>query len=103
MKIVVTNPGAPAVTFSNQESIREGAAPIDDYERLLEEKSEVIRELHNKMQELSERLGELEASGPTTLGQAEEIIALSEELNRERQQLAEDEEVLTKRMRDMEI
>lgn len=68
-----------------------------EYERLLEEKSEVIRELHSKIQELQER------PAGATLPREEELLALSEELERERAQLKEDEEALMQQMRDMEV
>jgi chromosome segregation ATPase len=67
-----------------------------DYERLLEEKSEVIRDLHGKIQELQARPA---AGSPRD----EELVALSEELEQERRQLKEDEEALMKQMRDMEV
>lgn len=67
-----------------------------EYESLLEEKSEVIRILHRKLQEVLER-----PIGATP--REDELLALSEELERERRQLKEDEESLTAQMRDMEV
>jgi chromosome segregation ATPase len=68
-----------------------------EYEGILEEKSEVIRELHRKLHEQPER-------GPTgATPREEELIALSEELERERRQLKDDEEALMQQMRQMEV
>lgn len=67
-----------------------------EYEGLLEEKSEVIRELYQKLHEQPERSG---AAAP----REEELIALSEELERERRQLKDDEEALMEQMRQMEV
>jgi hypothetical protein len=84
---------------------------LKEYESLLEEKSELIRTLHLKVQELEAR--PLVPQTP----KEEELLALSEELDRERcqlqqerrqleeerKQLADDEELMTKQMRDMEV
>lgn len=67
-----------------------------EYEGLLDEKSEVIRELHQRLHEQPERNA---ANTP----REEELIALSEELERERRQLKEDEEALMEQMRQMEV
>jgi hypothetical protein len=83
-----------------------------EYESLLEEKSELIRSLHLKIQELQDQ----KPVAPQT-PKEEELLALSEELERERCQLQqeckqleeernqfmEDEESMTKQMRDMEV
>ena len=83
-----------------------------EYESLLEEKSELIRSLHLKIQELQEQ----KPAVPLT-PKEEELIALSEELERERcqlqkqrrqleeerQQLAEDEQIMTQQLREMEV
>lgn len=82
-----------------------------EYETLLDEKSELIRQLHAENQELKER--------PVTpqTPKEEELLALSEELEKERCQLqqdrrlldeerrevAEDEQTMTRQMRDMEV
>jgi DNA repair exonuclease SbcCD ATPase subunit len=68
-----------------------------EYEGLLEEKSEVIRELHRRLHEQPERAS---AAGTP---REEELIALSEELERERRQLKDDEEALMEQMRQMEV
>src|SRR5438132_10912829 len=67
------------------------------YEGLLEEKSEVIRDLHRRLHEQSEK------PAATSAPREEELIALSEELERERRQLKEDEEALMEQMRQMEV
>src|SRR5262249_34486380 len=75
-------------------SAREGGPADDrtrDYEALLEEKSEMIRQLHQQLQEAHGVVAELEAqvaakpaqrvhTGPTP--REEELLALSEELER---------------------
>jgi DNA repair exonuclease SbcCD ATPase subunit len=68
-----------------------------EYEGLLEEKSEVIRELHRR---LHEQPAERAQANPP---REEELIALSEELERERRQLKDDEEALMQQMRQMEV
>ncbi len=67
-----------------------------EYESLLEEKSEVIRNLHRKFQEAPERPA---GNSP----REEELLALSEELERERRQLQEDEEAMMQQMQQMEV
>lgn len=67
---------------------------------LLEEKSELIRELHLKVQQLEENQP---ASRPDSETPESDLLALSEELERERLQLKQDEEVMFEQMRDMEI
>ena len=69
-----------------------------DYERLLDEKTDVIRQLHQELQEAQSRKG---SSG--TVPNEEELIALHQELEREREQLKQDEEALMAQVRDMEI
>jgi chromosome segregation ATPase len=83
-----------------------------DYEVLLEEKSQTIRDLHQQLQEAQGIVAELEAqlanapahrpqSGPAP--REEELLALSEELESERRQLQEDEQSLMEQMREMEV
>ena len=67
-----------------------------DQEKMLEEKSEVIRELHQKLMDLQNRPGPVAP-------QEEELVALNEELERERRQLKDDEEALMAQMREMEV
>lgn len=82
-----------------------------EYEALLEEKSDLIRNLHRKVQGLEKELAsradapspakeEKKPSGP--LPREEELMALSEELEHERRQLKEDEDALMDQMREME-
>jgi chromosome segregation ATPase len=65
-------------------------------EKLLEEKSDLIRELHGKVQQLQSR-------PPVAAPQEEELLALGEELEEARRQLQEDEKALMQQMREMEI
>lgn len=78
-----------------------------EYEVLLEEKSEVIRKLHQKIQELtaggSAPMMRAAPIAPATTPKEEELVALSEALEMERQQLREDEEALSAQMREMEL
>ena len=82
-----------------------------ELEALLEDKSEVIRELHLKMQERPAAAGP-RGSAILPSGAAreaaitpreEELLALSEELEEERRQLREDEETVRTQMREMEV
>ncbi len=73
---------------------RNWAEKEKEYESLIEEKSEVIRELHLKSQE-----NRPAAAAP----REEELLALGEELERERLQLKHDEEALMAQMRGMEL
>src|SRR5215469_2727038 len=73
-----------------------------EYEALLEEKSETIRQLHQQLQEAQAA----PAPPPRREGpvpREEELLALSEELERERRQLQEDEQALMEQMRQMEV
>jgi len=67
-----------------------------EYEGLLDEKSEVIRDLHRRLHEQPER-------SSANVPREDELIALSEELERERRQLKDDEEALMEQMRQMEV
>jgi hypothetical protein len=83
-----------------------------EYEVLLEEKSELIRSLHFKIKELEESRP---VAKPTP--KEEELLAFSEELERERcqldqekrqsdelrQRVTEDEQEMLRQMRDMEV
>src|SRR5262249_41229375 len=70
-----------------------------EYDSLLDEKSDVIRELHRKLQEI--QAGPERPSGVAP--REEELLALHDELERERRQLKDDEEALMAQMRDMEL
>ena len=81
-----------------------------EYEILLEEKSEVIRGLHQKFQEAQESAiggggapANNVASSGTKLGQAEEIFRLKREMEEQRRQLDQDEKDMMAQMRQMEI
>jgi len=94
-----------------------------EYEALLEEKSEKIRELFSKNQELEKQVtsgsggGAAAAPARETPPDNEELLALSDELERERcqieqerrtidedrRQLREDEESMMRQMREMEL
>jgi chromosome segregation ATPase len=85
---------------------------LKEYDALLEEKSEMIRQLHQQLQQAHGMVADLEAqiaaqptqrvhTGPTP--REEELLALSEELERERRQLQEDEATLMEQMREMEV
>ncbi len=85
-----------------------------EYDSLLEEKSEVIRSLHLKIQELQNLAA---GKAPVRLPNEDELQAVCDELERERSQLdlerreiereraqiKDDEESLMKQMRDMEM
>ena len=78
-----------------------------EYEALLEEKSEVIRNLHQKIQELREAAVSA-PSGPARGGAADpaaaqELVAMKRELEEARAQLEEDEQALEQQMRQMEM
>jgi len=68
-----------------------------EYEMLLEEKSDVIRSLHQKIHDLKE------GSAGQNLMRADELTAFKKELDERQAQLAEDEKSLTTQMRTMEM
>lgn len=70
-----------------------------EYESLLEEKSEVIRGLHLKLQEAKEPPA-ARAADPSAI---EEVARMKRELEEDRRQLQEDEEALMQQMREMEL
>jgi hypothetical protein len=87
----------------------DGDARTREYEALLEEKSELIRNLHRKVQALEHELAKHKAvpheapKSSAPLPREEELMRLSEELEHERRQLKEDEESLMEQMREMEV
>jgi chromosome segregation ATPase len=115
--------------------LNEKAPPSNDQQKemeaLLEEKSDVIRQLHLKIQELQanpaaaapegadpsiqqeskselidqlqQQVEELQAKPAPATPREEELLALHEELEEERRQLKEDEESLMQQMRQMEV
>jgi hypothetical protein len=70
-----------------------------EYEVLLEEKSEVIRSLHLKIQEMQED-GVARGPAQANLGDAQR---LQKELEEQRRQLEEDETVVMQQLREMEM
>jgi hypothetical protein len=98
-----------------------------EYEMLLDEKTDTIRQLHVRIQELEKQLaeggggggGDAKPSGGDreASGNQEEMLALSDELERERcqleqerqavdgdrRQLREDEDAMMRQMREMEL
>jgi len=78
-----------------------------EYERLIEEKSEVIRTLYQKNAELRERAIQSEAAIADVpegkLQERQELIKLQRELEQQRRQLHDDEEVMIAQLRDMEL
>lgn len=84
---------------------------LRDYEALLEEKSETIRQLHQQLQEATAALAEADARGvnsPSNRRQGpapreDDLLQLSEDLERERRQIQEDEQALMEQMRQMEM
>jgi len=72
-----------------------------EYENILEEKSELIRQLHEQV----EKAGSAAAPGgdDRRVPREEDLIALEQELLREREQLKQDEEALMAEMRSMEV
>lgn len=79
---------------------------VREYEALLEEKTETIRQLHHQLQEAQAALDEAEGAAARRQGpvpREDELLALSEDLERERRQLQEDEQSLMEQMRQMEI
>ena len=84
------------VTAENAVTIQLWEEQLKEHEKLLEEKSGVIRDLHQQNLELKTR------PAPATPHEAE-LLAMSEELETERNQLREDEGALMKQMRDMEL
>jgi len=75
-----------------------------EYEALLEEKSEVIRTLHQKVRELQDRPAPRPASAAhIEVPDGDALLRLKEELDEQRRQLQEDEEAMTSQLRDMEM
>jgi chromosome segregation ATPase len=86
-----------------------GEDRLKEYEAILEEKTEMIRQQHEQMQQLQAVVAELEcqpgtqaaANGPAP--REDDLLALSEELERDRRQIQEDEQALMQQMREMEV
>lgn len=71
-----------------------------EYEALLDEKSEVIRGLHLKIQELQDGGA---AAAPNSEQDIKDVLAVKAELDEQRRQLEEDEASLMQQMRQMEM
>lgn len=83
-----------------------------EYEALLEEKSEVIRSLHQQIEDMQDSVNLGSApqasslaigASSTRVGQAEEILRLKRELEEQRKQLEQDEVEMMAQMRQMEL
>jgi chromosome segregation ATPase len=81
----------------SERTVEQCRAREQEYESLLEEKSEVIRQLHGQIQHTGPQKSAAE------IPNEEELIALHQELEREREQLKQDEEHLMAQIRDMEV
>jgi chromosome segregation ATPase len=101
---------------SQQNNNSDVAGQLREFESMLEEKTETIRNLHQQLQETQAALAEVEANASQAIESVqapqrpagpvpreEELLALSEELERERRQLQEDEQTLMEQMREMEV
>jgi hypothetical protein len=96
------------LTLAAQDSAERWAEHQKEYESLLEEKSEVIRGLHQKIVELRERATSapaapaiIDSNEPTP--DRQELLRLKRELEQEREQMAVDEESMMAQMRQMEM
>ncbi len=79
---------------------------IREYETLLEEKTEAIRTLHEQLLEVRAALEQSQSEAGRVQGpvpREDELLQLSEELERERRQLREDEQTVMEQMRQMEM
>lgn len=82
-----------------------------EYEMLLDEKSEVIRTLHQQLQELKDAApgsGGGASAAPATgdgnkLALQQEVVSLKEQLEQQRRQLEDDEQSMMDQMRQMEL
>jgi hypothetical protein len=98
-----------------EQALQEAAQPADpqwearvqEYEMLLEEKSDMIRQLHQQLQGAEATVAEAGAARPRAhdgpAPREEELLSLSEQLEHERRQLQEDEQALMEQMRQMEV
>jgi paraquat-inducible protein B len=89
----LTGPNSPDAQVAEQNK---------ELEALLEEKSELIRTLHLKIQEIEEELSKKPVPVAATPHEVE-LMRMNDQLERERRQLQEDEESMMQQMRDMEI
>ncbi len=98
------------IAESNKQVKDRRSADDQEFAGLLEEKTEVIRELHLKIQDLQAQLSaapaqqtEQQAPAPAETPKEDDLVALGEELERERVQLQEDEKALMQQMRTLEV
>jgi myosin heavy subunit len=83
-----------------------GDERVAEYEALLDEKTEIIRQQAEHLQQLQADAEEKTAARSANSGPApreDDLLALSEELERERRQLQEDEQSVMQQMREMEV
>jgi hypothetical protein len=92
-----------ALTSASTKKENDHAEQDQEFARLLEEKTDVIRELHLKIQELQASSASQNHQPPADIHQEADLVALNEELERERIQLREDEEALMHQMRALEV
>ncbi|HVS35826.1 MAG TPA: hypothetical protein VMS17_09610 [Gemmataceae bacterium] len=98
-----------ALHEATQNASLHGEERTKEFEALLDEKTEIIRQLHEKIQELQGAAADMEPAAEARPGPSgpapreDELLSLSEELERERRQLQEDEQALMQQMREMEV
>ena len=83
-----------------------GDERVAEYEALLDEKTDIIRQQAEQLQQLQAQIEEKGSARPANPGPApreDDLLALSEELERERRQLQEDEQSVMHQMREMEV
>jgi chromosome segregation ATPase len=86
-----------------------GEDRLKEYEAMLEEKTEMIRQQHEQLQQLRAVVAEMECqpgarpSNASPAPREDDLLALSEELGRDRRQIQEDEQALMQQMREMEV
>jgi DNA repair exonuclease SbcCD ATPase subunit len=94
------------LALASQETENRWAERQREYESLLEEKSEVIRGLHQKISELRERPSNAgpAASAPSIdQEEVDELLRLKQEIQEQRKQMERDEESMMVQMRQMEM
>lgn len=86
--------------LASRDSEEAWAERLQEYEALLDEKSEVIRSLHLKLQEVQEGN---RRSPDEPIPKEEQLIQLKQELEEQQRQLHDDEESVMGQMRQMEM
>jgi hypothetical protein len=80
---------------------------IKEFEALLEEKNQTIRDLHEQVHKAKTVIAEMDVAGKSRregpAPREDDLLNLSEELERERRQLQDDEQALMDQMREMEV